>query len=109
MAPTQVRIIPVNSEVSAYARSLEDLLRASLMRVETDLSDNSFNKKIREAVTKKIPNMVIIGNKEMEERTITLRRYCTKAQVTMPLEGFVERMKRCLAERLMDNFEDVEV
>jgi threonyl-tRNA synthetase len=63
MAPTQVRIIPVNSEVSAYARSLEDLLRASLMRVETDLSDNSFNKKIREAVTKKIPNMVIIGNR----------------------------------------------
>jgi len=109
MAPTQVRIIPVNSEVTAYARSLEDALRGNLMRVETDLSDNSFNKKIREAVTKKIPNMVIIGNKEMEEKTITLRRYCTKEQVTMPLESFVERMKRCMTNRVMDNFEDVAV
>jgi len=53
--------------------------------------------------------MVIIGNKEMEERTITLRRYCTKEQVTMPLENFVERMKRCMANRVMDNFEDVAV
>jgi threonyl-tRNA synthetase len=109
MAPTQVRIIPVNSEVTTYARSLEDTLRGNLMRVETDLSDNSFNKKIREAVTKKIPNMVIIGNKEMEEKTITLRRYCTKEQVTMPLESFVERMKRCMTNRVMDNFEDVAV
>ncbi|MEY4668569.1 MAG: threonine--tRNA ligase [Pseudomonadota bacterium] len=109
MAPTQVRIIPVNSEVTSYARSLEETLRGSLMRVESDLSDNSFNKKIREAVTKKIPNMVIIGNKEMEESTVTLRRYCTKEQVTMPLDTFVDRMKRCVANRIMDNFADVEV
>ena len=109
MAPTQVRIIPVNGEVEGYSRSLEEVLRGNLMRVELDLSDNSFNKKIREAVTKKIPNMVIIGNKEAEEGTVTLRRYCTKEQVTMPLESFIDRMKRALAQRSMDNFADVEV
>lgn len=109
MAPIQARIIPVNREVEGYARSLEQTLFSNLMRVESDLSDNSFNKKIREAVTKKIPNMVIIGNKEAEEKTITLRRYCTKEQVTMPLETFVDRMKKLNAERIMDNFADVTV
>lgn len=109
MAPTQARIIPVNSEVEGYARSLEGLLRAQLMRVEFDSSDNSFNKKIREAVTKKIPNIVIIGNKEAEDKTITLRRYCTKEQITMPLEAFVDRMKGLVQNRLMDNFPDVAI
>lgn len=109
MAPTQARIIPVNAEVSEYARSLESLLRANLMRVEFDSSDNSFNKKIREAVTKKIPNIVIIGNKEAEDKTITLRRYCVKEQVTMSLDTFVDRMKRVTRDRVMDNFPDVAV
>lgn len=109
MAPTQARIIPVNAEVEGYARSLEALLRSNLMRVEFDASDNSFNKKIREAVTKKTPNIVIIGSKEAEDKTITLRRYCTKEQVTMPLETFVDRMKRLVQDRLMDNFADVAI
>jgi threonyl-tRNA synthetase len=109
MAPIQARIIPVNAEVTEYARSLESALRSNLMRVEFDASDNSFNKKIREAVTKKIPNIVIIGNKEAEEKTITLRRYCVKEQVTMPLDTFVDRMKRIVQCRTMDNFADVEV
>jgi threonyl-tRNA synthetase len=109
MAPIQARIIPVNAEVTEYARSLESVLRSNLMRVEFDASDNSFNKKIREAVTKKIPNIVIIGSKEAEERTITLRRYCVKEQVTMPLDTFVDRMNRIVQRRTMDNFADVEV
>jgi threonyl-tRNA synthetase len=79
------------------------------MRVELDQSDNSFNKKIREAVTRKIPNMVIIGHKEAEESTITLRRYCAKEQATMSLDTFVERMKRAVSNRIMDNFADVDV
>lgn len=109
MAPTQVRIIPVNQDVEGYARELEQTLRSLLMRVELDLSDNSFNKKIREAVVHKIPNMVIIGGKEAESGSITLRRYCTKEQLTMSRDAFIERMKCALAHRSMDNFPDVAV
>lgn len=53
--------------------------------IDFDTSDNSFNKKVREAVTKKFPNM------------------------TMPLDRFVDPMRRAVSQRIMDNFEDVEV
>ena len=53
--------------------------------------------------------MVIIGHKEAEEGTITLRRYCTKEQVTMPKDTFIARMERLNKERIMDNFADVVV
>ncbi len=109
MSPVQAMIIPVNDTVLEYAKELEDKLKHNLLRVETDLSDNSFNKKIREAVTRKIPNMVIIGSKEAEAGQVTLRRYCTKEQITISKEQFVERMIRLEKERLMDNFEDVKI
>lgn len=109
MAPIQARIIPVGEVAFEYAKKVEAALRVDLFRTETDLSDNSFNKKIREAVTHKIPNMVILGAKEAERGEVTLRRYCTKEQVTMPLTAFVERMRLLQRERLMDNFEDVTI
>jgi threonyl-tRNA synthetase len=109
MAPSQVRIIPVSDAFEAYARKLEQALRDHLVRVDVDTSDNSFNKKIREAVTHKIPNMAIIGGKEAEQSTVTLRRYCVKDQVTLPFDAFVDRIRRLNAERVMDNFPDVKV
>jgi threonyl-tRNA synthetase len=109
LAPIQVMLIPVSAQFETYVKDIEFTLKQNLIRVETDWSDNSFNKKIREAVTRKIPNMVIIGGKEVEQRQITLRRYCVKEQVTLDRDAFIERMKRLKAERLMDNFADVEI
>ncbi len=109
MAPTQVKVIPVSEDVLDYAQEIQALLRQDLVRVEVDTSANSFNKKIREAVTHKIPNMAIVGAKEKENRTITLRRYCVKEQATMPLDTFVDRVRKIMKERIMDNFADVTV
>jgi threonyl-tRNA synthetase len=109
MAPEQVRIIPVREEVLSYARELEDLLRSKLFRVNVDHSNNSFNKKIREAVIKKIPNMIIIGENEMGSGSVTLRRYCVKEQISLSKENFIERMVKLRSERVMDNFADVVV
>lgn len=107
MAPIQARIVPVGEVAFEYAKKVTGLLREHLMRVETDLSDNSFNKKIREAVTHKIPNIVIIGAKEAEKGEITLRRYCVKDQITMSLDAFVDRMRLLERQRIMDNFADI--
>jgi len=107
MAPVQVRIIPVSDAFADYAKELERALRENLIRVEVDNSDNSFNKKIREAVTRKIPNMAIIGGKEVEARAVTLRRYCTQEQSNLSFETFVDRIKHLVKSRLMDNFPDV--
>jgi threonyl-tRNA synthetase len=107
MAPIQVKIISVSEAFLESAISLEKELLHNLVRVEIDNSDNSFNKKIREAVTHKIPNMIILGAKEVENNTVTLRRYCTQEQVTMSRTEFVSRMKKLNQERIMDNFKDV--
>lgn len=107
MAPQQVRIIAVSEVFEEYGRDLEMKLREKLVRVELDVSQNSFNKKVREAVTQKIPNIVIIGGKEVEQGTITLRRYCTPQQVTMSKEAFLDRVDKLVRERTMDNFADV--
>jgi threonyl-tRNA synthetase len=107
MSPVQAMIIPVNEGVQGYAAELSQLLREQLVRTEVDRSDNSFNKKIREAVTRKIPNIVIVGGKEAEQGTITLRRYCVKEQITIPRDQFISRMSRLIKGRIMDNFADV--
>ena len=78
-------------------------------RAEIDTSDESFNKKIRNAVTQKIPNIWILGNKEVENRTVTWRRYCVKEQQTVGIDNAYTALKTLRQGRLMDNFEDVEL
>jgi threonyl-tRNA synthetase len=106
MSPTQVRIIPVKDTVFDYADKLEAELLTKLGRVEVDKSDNSFNKKIREAVTTKIPNIVIIGEKEKETGSITLRRYAVSEQKNMSYTDFINYFEDLYQNRVMDNFAD---
>lgn len=107
LAPVQVKLVPVNDDVLPYARELEAHLRQNLFRAEIDESSESFNKKIRNAVTRKTPNIWILGGKEMEGRNVTWRRYCVKQQETVALDQAVEALKTMRAERTMDNFDDV--
>ncbi len=107
MAPVQVQMCPVKDAVLAYAEEAAGLLRGGLFRAEIDASSESFNKKIRNAVTRKIPNIWILGEREMADRTVTWRRYCTKEQATVPLEEAIAALETMRAGRMMDNFEDV--
>ncbi len=109
MAPVQVRIVPVNEGVLPYAKDLQQSLRNELIRVEIDEGADSFNKKIREAVTQKIPNIAVVGGKEADSGQVTLRRYCVKEQITISRQQFIDRLKRLKADRVMDNFADVVV
>ena len=109
MAPVQVRLVPVNAEVVDYAHTLETKLKASFFRADTDISDESFNKKIRNAVTRKTPNIWIIGKQEMEQGTITWRRYAAKDQKSMTIEEAMTLLGTMRQNRLMDNFADVAV
>lgn len=106
LAPTQVLIVPVKESVHGYATELKNALHEQLVRVEIDYSDKSFNKKIREGATRKIPNIVIIGDREAENRKVTLRRYCVQEQVELSFDGFIERTTNIIKRRKMDNFPD---
>lgn len=109
MAPLQVRLIPVKDSCVAYARELEGILRDNLIRADVDVADDSFNKKIRNAVTHKIPNMWIIGEKEVEQRNVTWRRYAVKDQIVASAEKAIDAAIAMRDGRLMDNFEDVSI
>lgn len=104
MAPVQVRIVPVKDTVMAYAEEIAGRLRGDLFRAEIDTSDETFNKKIRNAVTHKIPNIWILGEKEMAQRTVTWRRYAVKEQVGVPFDKAYDALKVMRAQRTMDNF-----
>ena len=106
LAPVQTILVPVNESCQAYCQNVATELSAAGFRVEVDLSADSFNKKIRNAVTKKVPNIAIVGNKEAEEQTLTLRRYAVKEQQTMQKADFIARLQELVSSKTMDNFAD---
>jgi threonyl-tRNA synthetase len=109
MAPTQVMLIPVNEGVIDYVEELRSTMKNKGVRVAVDESDDSFNKKIRKAVTGKIPNIWIIGDNEKAERAITWRRYCVQEQLKLSVDSAIDKIMNLRANRVMDNFSDVAV
>ena len=109
MAPTQVIIVPVTDKFADYATSLQQELRGGMIRAAVDSSSDSFNKRIRKAITSKVPNIAIVGGNEVEEGTVTWRRYVVKEQQTLARGEFAATLQRLVSSRVMDNFEDVEL
>lgn len=109
LAPVQVRVVPVAEAFFDYGEELKRTFFQNGFRVELDNGSDKFGKKIRNAVTRKIPNILIIGEKEMQERTITWRRYCKKEQVSMAFDDFLKLLVKMRDDRFMDNFEDLEL
>jgi threonyl-tRNA synthetase len=89
LAPVQVRFIPVSGAFNEYAEKLLSELRMHGIRAECDDSNDTMGKKIRSGVKQKIPNLLIVGEREQLENTVTLRRYGTEKQDTMPFPQFL--------------------
>lgn len=87
-APVQVALIPVNETCISYCQAIAADLNANYVRVEVDDSTASFSKKIRTNTVRKIPIVLVVGNKEADEQTVTIRRYGFSDQETMPLTEF---------------------
>jgi len=94
LAPVQVAILPVSDKFMDYAKRVEDDLKAAGVRVRTDADELSLGKKIRNSEMKKIPWLLVIGEKEVTESTVAARNYHTKEQTVMPLGDFVEMVKK---------------
>lgn len=88
LAPTQVRLLPVAPPFYDYAYQLKEQLFSKFIRVEVDDSNDSFSKKIRNGATAKIPNLLIIGEKEQANQSVTWKRYGSKEQETLTFGAF---------------------
>ncbi|MDA1073330.1 MAG: threonine--tRNA ligase [Proteobacteria bacterium] len=99
LAPVQVQVITVSEHFDDYAKSLVADLRALRIRAEVAPSNDTVPKKIRQGTVAKIPNLLIVGERERDEQTVTLRRYGHREQHTMPFDQFKACVQRSIAER----------
>lgn len=100
-APVQVCIVPVSEQFLEYANSLRDEMFAKRLRVEVDDSSNTLNKKIRTNTVRKIPIMLIVGEKEVQAQTVTVRRYGTQEQVSLGRQDFLDGLQQEIRDRVM--------
>ena len=94
LAPVQVKILPVSDKSLDYAKQVEAGLKAKGIRVETDERNEKIGYKIREAQLEKLPYMLIIGDKEKEEGTVSVRMREKGDIGSMALEEFAARVKK---------------
>lgn len=94
LSPVQARIIPVSLDVHLdYAKKVEEKLRLQGVRVEVDGRDEKIGYKIREAQTQKVPYALVVGDREIEEEAVNVRKYGEKDSATESLSEFVEKIK----------------
>ena len=101
LAPVQVQAITVSERFDGYAKEIVANLRERLVRAELAPSSDTVSKKIRQGVTMKIPNLVIVGEREQAERTVTLRRYGQKAQHSLSLDAFQAALLKTIESRAL--------
>lgn len=90
LAPKQVEIIPVNVDLHYdYARNLQDELKSQGVRVEIDDRNEKMGYKIREAQMQKIPYQIVVGDKEVENNEVNVRKYGSQDQETMERDEFI--------------------
>ncbi|MGN7614309.1 threonine--tRNA ligase, partial [Magnetococcales bacterium HHB-1] len=99
LAPVQVKVLSVTDAFSDYGRKITETMRQNFIRAEFDDSSETLNKRIRTSVTAKIPNILVVGEREAQNETVTLRRYGVKRQQTLPFTEFMQRLQKTITER----------
>ena len=90
LAPVQAKVLPVTDRAAAYADQIAGMLTLQGFRVEVDHSSNKLGYKIREAQGQKVPYMIILGDKDMENNTVSIRHRSGEDLGAMSFEAFAE-------------------
>ena len=107
LAPVQVGIVPIRTEHNAYAKEVEDALRAHGVRTEADYSDANMKEKIKAHKQLKVPYVVVVGDKEAEEKTVSLNIRGNKQLQGVPLDAFIGMCHTMNTERPRELMEEV--
>lgn len=99
LAPVQVKILPIGEAHFLYATEVMDKLKEANIRVELDVSDETLGKKIRNAKTEKVPYALVIGDKEMAEKKVTVESRDSGKLGEMSSEELIEKLKSEIKER----------
>ncbi len=96
LSPDQIAIIPVGDMAYEYAKDVEKKMKEEGFRVVTDLSDDRMNAKIRKAQKQKTPYMLILGEKERDEKLVSVRYRNGKQDNLINLEEFIKSVHRTI-------------
>lgn len=102
LAPIQVQALTVSEQFDAYAQEIVDDLRSVFVRAELGSSSDTVSKKIRDGTTRKIPNLLVIGEREVEAREVTVRRLGVRQQTTLPYETFKTKLLETIESRALE-------
>jgi threonyl-tRNA synthetase len=105
LAPVQARVMPVttdNEELVAYAQKVCDALEAENVRVELDARAEKLGYRMREGQVQKVPYLLVIGNNEKEENTVSYRLHGEQKTTTVSLDEFVEKVKTQIATKALE-------
>ena len=101
LAPVQVKILPVTDRALDYAKELSDALDGQGFRVEVDDRNEKIGKKIREATLEKVPYMIVVGDRDMENKTVSVRTRAGEDLGAMSLEDFTAKLKEVVDSKVL--------
>jgi threonyl-tRNA synthetase len=103
LATEQYAILPISDKYNAYAEKLSELLNNYDIRGFVDDRNEKIGKKIREAEMKKIPFMLIVGEKEAENNEVSVRQRTEGDKGSMGIEKFTELVQKTIEDELSSN------
>ena len=93
LAPLQVVVCPIVSDIDGYAEKVRDALAKAGLKAEVDLRNEKINYKVREHSVAKVPVIMVVGQREADEQTVSIRRLGSKDQTVMPLRDALLALK----------------
>lgn len=100
LAPVQIKVLPVNNEYHLeYAKEVTELLQNEGFKVEMDAREEKLGYRIREGQMEKVPYLLVLGNNERDEKTVTYRKHGEQAQTTVPFAEFVTMLNKQIEDK----------
>jgi threonyl-tRNA synthetase len=103
LAPVQIAVLPITDRVNEYADELARELREAGFRVEANLRSEKIGAKIRDAQLQKVPFMLVLGDREMEQKTVAVRERARGDIGVMSMAEFKEMARRLVETRALTN------
>jgi threonyl-tRNA synthetase len=99
LAPVQVKVLPISDKFLDYAKTVSDKLKKADIRVGVDDRNEKIGKKIRDTELQRVPYMLVVGEKEMNENKVAVRKQGTGENVVEGVDEFIERIKKEVKSR----------
>ncbi len=101
LSPVQVKVVPIGERQSEFAKSVYEALKSVDVRVELDDSNDSLGKRIRNAKTEKVPYVIVLGDKEVESKMLTVEKRDGSKIENISLEDFTQNILKEIKERTL--------